>query len=117
MKTKILSLLLGLFLASSISAMSSDEERLIEKAMTKGAVTTEQKHAISQYFQNIANRKTMEAKRYKEIASLNYGGKALQEEARKREYRKLAESLEEEAKFYERLAIDSQKELKVLASN
>ncbi|MDX1957299.1 MAG: hypothetical protein SFU98_01935 [Leptospiraceae bacterium] len=117
MKTKLSLLVLAFAITSNAFAISLEEEtKFIEKALKEGAVTIEQKNAVSHYFQSIAQKKALEAKRYRDIASLSHGGKVLAEEARKREFNKMAESLEEESRVYEKLAKDFSNTLKEVAS-
>ena len=89
-------------LTSPIFSISSDlESSLLEKALIEGAVTQEQKSAVKHYLASVASEKKKLADSYREMAQVNYGGKAMTQELRTK---KLAKSLDELTASYENLA-------------
>lgn len=100
----ILALALSL-VSTSLTAVSSDlESKLLEKALAEGAVTKEQKSAVASYMNAIAVEKRKQAENYREMASVNYGGKSSTQDARTKQLKEMAKALEEEAAAYEKLA-------------
>ncbi|HMV41379.1 MAG TPA: hypothetical protein PK079_10915 [Leptospiraceae bacterium] len=92
-------------MVSPIFSISSDlESSLLEKALIEGAVTKEQKTAVAHYLNSVAAEKKKLADSYREMATVNYGGKALTQELRVKKLLNLAESLDKLAASYENLA-------------
>ncbi|MBP9888109.1 MAG: hypothetical protein KBF93_17550 [Leptospiraceae bacterium] len=92
-------------LTSPIFSISSDlESSLLEKALIEGAVTQEQKSAVKHYLASVASEKKKLADSYREMAQVNYGGKAMTQELRTKKLLNLAKSLDELAASYENLA-------------
>lgn len=90
---------------SPIFSISSDlESSLLEKALIEGAVTQEQKSAVKNYLASVASEKKKLADSYREMAQVNYGGKALTQELRTKKLLNLAKALDELAASYENLA-------------
>ena len=90
---------------SSVFAVSSDlESSLLEKALIEGAVTEQQKSAVQNYLSSVASEKKKLAESYREMAGVNYGGKAMTQELRTKKLLNLAKSLDELAASYENLA-------------
>lgn len=104
-------------LTSPIFSISSDlESSLLEKALIEGAVTQEQKSAVKHYLASVASEKKKLADSYREMAQVNYGGKAMTQELRTKKLLNLAKSLDELAASYENLATNySPDEYKKLA--
>jgi hypothetical protein len=102
---KTLLILISLLLTLPSFAISSDVEiKLLHKALLEGANSKEQKSAVAHFMAGIAAEKRKEADSFKQMASLNYGGKAISQENKKASLLKQAEVLENEAKNYESLS-------------
>jgi hypothetical protein len=102
-KILILSFLLGSF--SSAFAVSEEmESKLLMKAMLESASTDSQRTAVTNYFNNLANAKLVEAKQLRKSASIARGGKMATQNLQKQELLKKAESLEKQAEAYQKLA-------------
>jgi acyl carrier protein phosphodiesterase len=92
-------------LTSPVFSVSSDlESSLLEKALIEGAVTKEQKSAVSNYLASVASEKKKLADSYREMAQVNYGGKALTQDLRVKRLLNLANALDKLAASYENLA-------------
>ena len=107
----------ALSLTNPIFSVSTDlENSLLEKALIEGAVTQEQKSAVKHYFASVASEKKKMAESYREMASVNYGGKAMTQELRTQRLLNLAKTFEQLAASYENLASNySPEEYKKLA--
>lgn len=94
--------LLLILTGSNLLAISAElENKLLEKALIEGAVTVQQKSAVSNYLVAIAAEKRKQAGSYKEMAGVNYGGKAAYQYNTTMQLLHIAKSLEREAKSYE----------------
>jgi hypothetical protein len=104
-------------LTSPIFSISSDlESSLLEKALIEGAVTQEQKTAVQHYLASVASEKKKLAESYREMAQVNYGGKALTQDLRTQKLLSLAKALDDLAASYENLSTNySPEEYKKLA--
>lgn len=92
-------------MTSPVFSISSDlESSLLEKALIEGAVTKEQKTAVAHYLNSVASEKKKLAESYREMATVNYGGKALTQELRVKRLLNLANALDKLAASYENLA-------------
>lgn len=92
---------------SPIFSISSDlESSLLEKVLIEGAVTEKQKSAVANYLNGIASEKRKLADSYREMAQVNYGGKAMTQELRSKKLLDLAKALDELAAGYENLAVN-----------
>ena len=92
-------------MTSPIFSISNDlESKLLEKALIEGAVTQEQKSAVKHYLASVASEKKKLADSYREMATVNYGGKALTQDLRTKRLLDLAKALDNLAASYESLA-------------
>lgn len=103
-KVIILFISFFLFSASAYGITPAEENKLLMKAMVEGATTKEQKLAVAKYLQLIAKEKLKQAQSYRRLARSNFGGKAMRQKAKSKEYKRRAQALEREAKNYQRLA-------------
>ncbi len=85
-----------------IFSINSDLEiKLLRNALQEGASTKEQKSALAHFMNGIALEKKKEADKFREMASINYGGKARSADLRSQSFLEQAKVLDEEARAYE----------------
>ncbi|EKO59311.1 LIC10421/LIC12816 family protein [Leptospira kirschneri] len=94
--------LFGFLSTGSVFAVSEElEDQLLEKALVESAVTKEQKTAIGNYLQAIAQQKVTRAEELRELARRSTGGKFLASSVQSQKYLKQAQVLEKEAQRYQ----------------
>lgn len=110
MKKLIIIGTMTLMLTATSSVFGINEEvesRLLAKALMEGATTSEQRSAVATYFQTIAADKREEAKKLRLLANTSRGGKVASQSAQKKDYLKKADSLEKEAKAFDKIVAEA----------